>query len=123
VAYFGIARVSLDNRFAEYFDTDTEIYQGMYYLDTKLGGTIPFDVVVRFPPYEDLSFGADDELEEDIFATEEEDEYPERYWFTREKLDDLEKRPGEDAPVPGIQASGGEGIILYGPGGLRPGVY
>ena len=91
VAYFGIARVSLDNRFAEYFDTDTEIYQGMYYLDTKLGGTIPFDVVVRFPPYEELSFGADDELEEDIFATEEEDEYPERYWFTREKLDDLEK--------------------------------
>jgi hypothetical protein len=63
----------------------------MYYLDTKLGGTIPFDVVVRFPPYEDLSFGADDELEEDIFATEEEDEW--------------------------------EGIILYGPGGLRPGVY
>jgi predicted RND superfamily exporter protein len=42
VAYFGIARVSLDNRFAEYFDTDTEIYQGMYYLDTKLGGTIPY---------------------------------------------------------------------------------
>jgi predicted RND superfamily exporter protein len=90
VAYFGIARVSLDNRFAEYFDTDTEIYQGMYYLDTKLGGTIPFDVVLKFPTFEDQAYVPDDEFEEDIFATEEEDEYPERYWFTRDKLDTLE---------------------------------
>ncbi len=91
VAYFGIARVSLDNRFAEYFDADTEIYQGMYYLDTKLGGTIPFDVILTFPSYADQAFVPDDEFEEDPFATEEEDEYPERYWFTRDKLDNLEQ--------------------------------
>ena len=90
-AYFGIARVSLDNRFAEYFDTDTDIYQGMYYLDTKLGGTIPFDVVLTFPAFEAQPFAQDDDAEEDIFASEEEDEYPERYWFSRNKLDTLEK--------------------------------
>ena len=91
VAYLGIAKVSLDNRFAEYFDNDTEIYQGMYYLDTKLGGTIPFDVVLTFPSYAEQAFVPDDEFEEDPFATEEEDEYPERYWFTRDKLDRLEQ--------------------------------
>jgi hypothetical protein len=90
-AYFGIARVSLDNRFAEYFDTDTDIYQGMYYMDTKLGGTIPFDVVLKFPPFEAQSFAQDDDTEEDVFASDEEDVYPERYWFSRNKLDTLEK--------------------------------
>jgi len=90
-AYFGIARVSLDNRFAEYFDTDTDIYQGMYYLDTKLGGTIPFDVVLTFPAFEAQPLAQDDDAEEDIFASEEEDVYPERYWFSRNKLDTLEK--------------------------------
>jgi len=90
-AYFGIARVSLDNRFAEYFDTETDIYQGMYYLDTKLGGTIPFDVVLKFPAFEAQSFAQDDDAEEDIFASDEEDQYPERYWFSRDKLDTLEK--------------------------------
>ncbi len=86
-AYFGITQVSLDNRFAEYFDRDTEIFQGMRYIDENLGGTIPFDVVLKFPPYEDLSF---DDEEDDFFA-EDDDPYPERYWFTRGILDRLEQ--------------------------------
>jgi predicted RND superfamily exporter protein len=32
LAVWGISLVSLDNRFAEYFDDDTEIYQGMHYI-------------------------------------------------------------------------------------------
>ena len=124
-AAFGIARVSLDNRFAEYFDTDTEIYQGMRYIDQKLGGTIPFDVVLTFPAYGGDEFGDDEfgdeefqdgdfsepELNQDLsfeddFDTssfeddfgsdfgdgfdDEQDAYPERYWFNRRMLDRLE---------------------------------
>ncbi len=86
-AYFGIMRVSLDNRFAEYFDKDTQIYQGMSYIDQQLGGTIPFDVVLRFPPYEDEVFD-----DEDDFGFSDEDEvYPERYWYTRSMLDRVEQ--------------------------------
>jgi len=89
VAYFGIQRVSLDNRFAEYFDEGTEIYQGMHYIDQQLGGTIPFDVVLSFPPYEEDVFDEDDDF---FFEDEEEaDPYPERYWFSRGVLDRLEK--------------------------------
>ncbi len=90
-AYFGIQKVSLDNRFAEYFAPETEIYQGMNFIDENLGGTIPFDVVLRFPPYEDdpeEGFGDDDF---DDFGFEDEDPYPERYWFNRRMLDTLEK--------------------------------
>ena len=94
-AVVGIGRVSMDNRFLDYFRADTDIYQGMYFVDRHLGGTIPFDVVVRFQPYEPLSA----EEEDDFFAVEEET-YPERYWYTRDKLDRvlalhryLEERP------------------------------
>jgi predicted RND superfamily exporter protein len=100
VAYFGIQRVSLDNRFAEYFEPETEIYQGMRYIDEQLGGTIPFDVVLSFEPYlgagsfgED-SFGEDSFEDEDDFGFDDEDlqdPYPERYWFSRPMLDALEK--------------------------------
>ena len=96
LAYVGIGRVSLDNRFAEYFDTDTDIFQGMNFIDRNLGGTIPFDVVLQFPPYEEeLPFDEDDDFfEDDFFEDEfadEEDDYPERYWFGRNMLDRLEQ--------------------------------
>jgi len=79
-AVVGISRVSLDNRFLEYFQEDTDIYQGMYFVDRNLGGTIPFDVVLRFEPYEALE-------EDDPFAIGVAESYAERYWFTRDKLD------------------------------------
>ncbi len=99
-AYEGISRVSLDNRFAEYFDADTEIYQGMRYIDQNLGGTIPFDVVLTFPPYEPPE--PFDE-EDDFFSDEAEDPYPERYWFNRTRLDRLEQvhRFVDDKPFVG----------------------
>ncbi len=79
-AGFGISKLSLDNRFIDYFQEDTEIYQGMVYIDQSLGGTVPFEVVVSFSPWESI------ELEDDFFA-EEEDAFPDRYWFSRDKLD------------------------------------
>ena len=88
VVFFGLGRLSLDNRFVDYFAESTEIHQGMAYIDRNLGGTIPFDVVLEFPAYEAPS--ADDE--DDFFAFDEEDDpYPQRYWFTRGKLDAVEK--------------------------------
>ena len=83
IAAVGVGRVSMDNRFIDYFRADTDINQGMHYVDANLGGTVPFDVVVRFAPYE-----AYEDFEDDFLA-EEEDVYPQRYWFTRDKLDRL----------------------------------
>ncbi len=79
-AVYGITRVSMENRFLDYFRKDTEIYQGMHFVDRHLGGTVPFDVVLQFEPYQQLST-------EDDFFTPEEEAYPQRYWFTRDKLD------------------------------------
>ena len=87
VAGHGLSLISLDNRFVDYFAKDTEIHRGMRYIDQQLGGTIPFDVVLTLPAFEAI-----DADEDDLFADEfaEADDYPERYWFTRDKLDRLE---------------------------------
>jgi len=42
----GISRLQVENRFIDYFHKSTEIYQGMELLDSKLGGTIPLDVIL-----------------------------------------------------------------------------
>ena len=116
VAGHGVTQISLDNRFVDYFAEETEIHRGMDYIDRQLGGTIPFDVVLTLPAWE--SFGdddlfafddeedaeddadgfegdpfAEDELEDDPFAEDgagSAEAFPERYWFTRDKLDRLE---------------------------------
>jgi uncharacterized protein len=42
----GMARLGVENRFIDYFDESTEIYQGMIALDRELGGTTPFEVIL-----------------------------------------------------------------------------
>lgn len=82
LAVLGINRLSLDNRFIDYFHADTEIHQGLAYIDEHLGGTIPMDIILRFPPFQPAALDEDDD-----FFTEEVDEFPERYWYTPDKIE------------------------------------
>ena len=45
----GITRLSVENRFIDYYKESTEIYQGMTLIDKKLGGTTPLDVIIDAP--------------------------------------------------------------------------
>ena len=45
----GISRLSVENRFIDYYKKSTEIYQGMIQIDEKLGGTTPLDVIIDAP--------------------------------------------------------------------------
>lgn len=91
----GIAQLSVDNRFIDYFRDDTDINQGMVYIDQHLGGTAPFDLVLNFEPWQawDDALAGDDPFADDPFAEAPAaegaaaDPFPERYWFTRDKLD------------------------------------
>jgi len=42
----GLFRLTVENRFIDYFKEGTEIYQGMLLIDRQLGGTTPLDVIV-----------------------------------------------------------------------------
>lgn len=47
VCVLGIQRLKVENRFIDYFDEETEIYQGMMEIDERIGGTTPLEVVLE----------------------------------------------------------------------------
>jgi predicted RND superfamily exporter protein len=73
----GLSRLQVENRFIDYFKDTTEIYQGMELLDSRLGGTIPLDIIL-YPPAEEPEVAM-------TFANEEADD-----GFTDEGFDDVE---------------------------------
>ena len=49
VAVYGMANLTVENRFIDYFKPSTEIYQGMVEIDAKLGGTTPLNIIIDAP--------------------------------------------------------------------------
>lgn len=96
-AGFGISRLTVENSFIDYFQEDTEIHQGMTFIDRHLGGTTPLDVLIRFQE-EDSSDAAFDDAFDDPFADSFADEEAETsddgidpYWFTPDKIERIER--------------------------------
>jgi len=83
----GISRLTVENRFIDYFHSSTEIFQGMKLVDEKLGGTTPLDVIIDAPVEEAVE---DEWQEEDQFF---EDEYAgitaTSYWFNTYMLEEI----------------------------------
>ena len=86
---FGVARLDVENRFIDYFDPGTEIYQGMLEIDRHLGGTTPLDVILEADP-EAQAVALD---EEDFYADfdEEGTEDAVGYWFNSLRLRELRR--------------------------------
>ena len=47
VSVVGITLLRVENSFINYFSDDTEIYQGLKFIDEKLGGTTPLEILIR----------------------------------------------------------------------------
>ena len=76
---YGISKIKVENSFIGYFKESTQIRQGMQVIDTKLGGTIPVDVIVKFKESEPKQEKSD---EKDDFESEfESDAKSAKYWF------------------------------------------
>ena len=85
----GISRLEVENSFINYFNKNTEIYKGMKLIDEKLGGTTPLDIIIKFPTFEkDKLTAADDEFED---WSDEENHDNKKYWFTKDKIEKIEK--------------------------------
>src|SRR5690625_329608 len=102
ISAYGLTKLEVDNRFIDYFQEDTEIYQGMSVIDRQLGGTINLDIVLEAPAHAKDS-GA--ELEDDPFADPDDDPFADdpfaspdegapgtepSYWFTRAGLQEIQ---------------------------------
>ena len=109
---YGISKLEVENRFIDYFRSDTEIYRGMETIDTALGGTTPLDIIIQAPVFDEPTINDVEEFEstdDDYFLDDDyafEDEYgdmeeelaqddasglAESYWFSSAGLADLEK--------------------------------
>ncbi len=77
IAFTGIPKLSVENRFIDYYKDDTEIYQGMTLIDAKLGGTTPLDIIIDAP--EDEVFEEDEFFGIGDFTSSS-------YWFNSDGL-------------------------------------
>jgi hypothetical protein len=88
---FGISKLQVENRFIDYFDKDTEIYKGMYEIDSKLGGTATLDIIISQPEDTFESIEIEDEFfDDDLF--EDEGSSASGYWwniYSLRKLEDI----------------------------------
>lgn len=101
-AVTGITQLKVENRFIDYFDDETEIYRGMELIDSKLGGTIPLEVILFSSAMESVDDFMDEEFEDD-FADEFEESFEDEFgddfseeteavsseWFTRAGLEKI----------------------------------
>ena len=87
LSLFGISRLEVENSFINYFNKKTEIYKGMKLIDDKLGGTTPLDVIVKFGGAEK----SNDNDEDDFEDWGDDDQNVEKYWFTKDKVDKIDK--------------------------------
>ncbi len=84
MSLIGISKLQVENSFINYFDKDTEIYKGMKLIDEELGGTTPLEVILKFPKEESQETNEDDDWGD-------EDEDSSKYWFTKDKIDKINK--------------------------------
>ena len=102
MATWGITQLEVENRFIDYFHSDTEIYKGMETIDTSLGGTTPLDIVLQAPRQIetknltslDETDDFDDYFDDDFDSLESatvEQSASSGYWMSSAGLDDLSK--------------------------------
>ena len=90
LSVIGISRLEVENSFINYFNKNTEIYQGMKLIDEKLGGTTPLEVILKFSKLEkEIPKDKEDEDFEDW--SDDENQNDEKYWFTKDKIDRIKK--------------------------------
>lgn len=79
----GISFLRVENSFVNYFKDGSEIKKGLLLIDTKLGGTLPLDIIIKFK--ENSKFQNNDNL--DSFENEFEALSNEKtYWFNAKKI-------------------------------------
>ena len=97
ISIFGISKIKVENRFIDYFHSDTEIHQGMLEIDKKLGGTTPLDIIIDKPiknhSDDEFNLESDDEDFDELaeLLGEDPDNKPSGYWLSKPKFEEIEK--------------------------------
>ena len=86
----GSSKLEVENKFIDYFDSSTEIYQGMLKIDKDLGGTATLDIIISEPIVDFIDEGEEDDLFiDDLF--EDDSSEASGYWWNIYSLSKLEE--------------------------------
>ncbi len=92
IALIGINRITVENRFIDYFKDTTAIHTGLLLIDQKLGGTVPIEVILDAPVEEESEEPEEDSEFDDYLAELEESEggfTAESYWYNKRGIDKI----------------------------------
>ena len=87
-------QLKVENKFIDYFNENTEIYQGMSLIDRELGGTTPIDIVLTLPEEKII-------IDEDDFFFSEDSEVA-TYWWREKNMELLKSLKNSIDDVSGV---------------------
>jgi len=76
LSILGINKLTVENRFIDYYKESTEIFRGMELIDRSLGGTTPLDVIIDAPA---SFFEPDEDPEDEAYLDEFEDDFEDEF--------------------------------------------
>ncbi len=91
ISIYGISRLTVENRFVDYFKTTTDIHQGLAIIDEELGGTVPIEIILNAPSIEQELTEEDSEFD-DYLATLEEEQggfTSQSYWYNKRGIEKI----------------------------------
>ena len=91
-AIAGISKITVENRFIDYFKDTTDIHTGLLLIDQKLGGTVPIEIILNAPLEIDNTNIEEDSEFEDYLSELEESEggfTTESYWYNSRGIDKI----------------------------------
>lgn len=92
IALIGINKITVENRFIDYFKETTTIHSGLLLIDRKLGGTVPIEIILDAPVVEEDEYIEEDSEFDDYLAELEETEggfTTESYWYNKRGIDKI----------------------------------
>ena len=89
ISLVGISQITVENRFIDYFKSNTDIHQGLVFIDQELGGTVPLEVILDAPQVnEDEELFENDEFSD--YLDEEENSFTQQsYWYNRHGINKI----------------------------------
>ena len=92
ISIVGFNKLTVENKFIDYFKSSSEIYKGLSLIDKKLGGTATLDVIINAPDsiIEDEEYSYEDDFDDDFGDDLDNEIQKQGYWFTSENLKFLE---------------------------------
>ena len=111
ISVWGISRLEVENRFVDYFKSDSEIHQGLSVIDRQLGGTVTLDIILDADKSTIDIVESETSDEEDPFAEDEDA-------FAEYDEDPFAEAGDEDAFADGSSASRSEPSYWFSVAGL-----